>query len=195
MKEDMKNKILQIGADIIHHKGYHNTGIQEILKTVGIPKGSFYFYFESKEDFGLQVIDYFNQFYNIQAMEILGDESIAPLDRIRELLEGFIELFRSFGFTKGCPIGNLAQEMSDLSPAFQRKLQHSFDMMTRLYAAVIAEAQNAGDLATDQAPDQIAEFIISSWHGALIRMKVEQNSRPLESHVEMLFRTVLKPPG
>lgn len=193
MKKETKENILRIGADIIHHKGYHHTGIQEILKAAGIPKGSFYFYFDSKEDFGLQVVDYFNGFFAAKADEVLGDASIGPLERIRLFLTGFIDVFAAFDFTKGCPIGNLAQEMSDLSPAFQKKLKHSFEMMTRLYAGVIAEAQAAGELGPDLEPEQAAEFIISSWHGALIRMKVEQNSRPMESHIEMVFNTVLRP--
>jgi TetR/AcrR family transcriptional repressor of nem operon len=57
MKQDAKERVLETGAAIVHRKGFHNTGIQEILKAAEIPKGSFYFYFDSKEDFGLQLVD------------------------------------------------------------------------------------------------------------------------------------------
>ena len=70
-KQDTKENLLRVGVDIIHRKGYHHTAIQEILQIAGVPKGSFYFYFKSKEDFGLQVIDYFNEIYAAQAKEIL----------------------------------------------------------------------------------------------------------------------------
>ncbi len=53
-----KEKILMTGADLVQHKGFKNTSIQDILKAAAIPKGSFYYYFDSKEDFGLQLIDY-----------------------------------------------------------------------------------------------------------------------------------------
>ncbi|MBW1898902.1 MAG: TetR/AcrR family transcriptional regulator, partial [Deltaproteobacteria bacterium] len=82
MKENIKQKILAAGASIIHRKGYNHTGIQEILQTVGVPKGSFYFYFKNKEDFGLQVIDYFVSFFGAQAAPVLNDNSIPPLERM-----------------------------------------------------------------------------------------------------------------
>ena len=192
MKEEIKNKILLTGAQIIHHKGFNNTGIQEILQKANIPKGSFYFYFKNKEDFGLQVIDFFNGFYKERVEAIVGDSSKTPLERIRSILTGFIDLFETFNFTRGCPVGNLAQEMSDLSRPFQKKLHESFNLMTGLHAKLIVEAQKEGTLASDLDADQVAEFIVSSWHGALIRMKVEQSRRPLESHIAMLFSTVLK---
>lgn len=194
MKQDTKENILRVGADIIHRKGYNHTPIQEILQIAGVPKGSFYFYFKSKEDFGLQVIEYFNEFYAAHAKEILEDPTIASPERIRNFLDGFIELFESLEYTNGCPIGNLAQEMGDLSPVFQEKLRESFKLMTDIYAQVIEEGQRTGNISRNLPAEDIAEFIVSSWHGALIRMKIEQNGGPLKRHREMLFNTVLKSP-
>ena len=59
MRQNTRQKILEVGAEIIHLKGYNHTGLQEILQAAGVPKGSFYNYFKNKEDFGLQVIDFF----------------------------------------------------------------------------------------------------------------------------------------
>ena len=123
MKENVKERILEKGAEIIHQKGYNHTGIQEILDAAGVPKGSFYNYFKNKEDFGLQVIDYFVAYFDGLAREILDNHSIPPLERVRKLLEAFIDFFRSKQYTLGCPIGNLAQEMGDLSAPFQKKLK------------------------------------------------------------------------
>ena len=121
MKQDTKQRILETGAEIIHLKGFNHTGIQEILNAAGVPKGSFYNYFKNKEDFGLQVIDYFIEYFNGLAMNILEDSSVPPFERINRMLNGFIEFFRTKEYTYGCPIGNLAQEMGDLSPAFRGK--------------------------------------------------------------------------
>jgi TetR/AcrR family transcriptional repressor of nem operon len=190
MKETTKQKLIQAGAQIIHQKGYNYAGIQEILKTAEVPKGSFYFYFKNKEDFGLQVIEYFNGFYFEKVNPILSDESIPPLERIKQVLDGFIELFTFADYTLGCPIGNLAQEMGDLSPAFRQKLQESVQKMVDYYDQVLQEAKQAGDMPLLLDTREIADFIVSSWHGALVRMKIEKSAKPLENHKLIILKVL-----
>jgi len=83
------------------------------------------------------------------------------------------EFFRTKEYTYGCPIGNLAQEMGDLSPAFREKLQEAIDSMAGHYMKVLEEAKALGALKDLNIRDT-AYFIVSSWHGALIRMKIEK---------------------
>ena len=108
-----KQNILQIGAEIIHRKGYNATGLQEILRAANVPKGSFYNHFKSKEDFGLQVIDFFTDFFAQFCKDIFEDSNRSPLGRLELLLDRFMEFFDSRGYTCGCPVGNLAQELGD----------------------------------------------------------------------------------
>jgi TetR/AcrR family transcriptional repressor of nem operon len=191
MQTTTKEQIIEIGAEIIHQKGYNHTGIQEILNAAKVPKGSFYNYFKSKEDFGLQVIDYFTAHYNQMALETLADTSIAPLDRIHRFLTEFINYFRSQGCSGGCPIGNLAQEMGDLSPKFSLKLKASIDLMVDTYARVLAEAQQAGDISESLDVKDAAYFIVAGWHGAIIQMKLTKNLAPLETHRKFIFNNIL----
>jgi TetR/AcrR family transcriptional regulator, transcriptional repressor for nem operon len=191
MKEDTKTRILERGAEIIHLKGFNHTGVQEVLRAAGVPKGSFYNYFKSKEDFGLQVIDYFMDFFSNLAAGTLGDHSLPPLERIRNLLSWFVEFFKSKDFAYGCPIGNLAQEMGDLSPAFREKLKQGLDAMVSLYAEVLAEAQESGDLAKGLDVREAAYFLVYSWHGALMHMKAVKGPAPLENHLKSIFTYVL----
>ena len=192
MKENIKEKILAAGASIIHRKGYNHTGIQEVLQTVGVPKGSFYFYFKNKEDFGLQVVDYFVSFFSAQASPVLNDKGIPPLERMKKFLEEFKVLFKEMNYECGCPLGNLAQEMGDLSPAFRSKLKDSLDLMINLYANVLSEAKQSGDISKDLDIQETAGFIVSSWHGALIRMKIEKSDKPLDNHIRFIFNHILK---
>ena len=191
MKEDTKNRILERGAEIIHLKGFNHTGVQEVLRAAGVPKGSFYNYFKNKEDFGLQVIDYFLELFSRLAKETLGDRSVPPLERIRNFLGWFIEFFKSKDFAYGCPIGNLAQEMGDLSPAFREKLRQGLDAMVDLYAEVLAEAQESGDLSKGLDVREAAYFLVYSWHGALMHMKAVKGPAPLENHLKSIFDYVL----
>jgi TetR/AcrR family transcriptional repressor of nem operon len=193
MKERTRERILEIGADLIHRRGFNNTGIQEVLSAADVPKGSFYFYFKNKEDFGLQVIDHFSNRFAVLAQQILEDVSLRPLERIDRILGWFMEYFKENDYSCGCPVGNLAQEMGDLSPTFRERLTGAIDSMAESYATVLEEAQRAGDISKGLDVRETAYFIIASWHGALIRMKLVKNLDPLESHRRFVFDCVLRP--
>ncbi len=188
---DTKQNILQTGAEIIHLKGYHATGLQEILSTAKVPKGSFYNYFKSKEDFGLQVIDYFSDFFSGLCESILKDDSRSPLQRLEYLLDQFMTVFGAKQYTCGCPVGNMAQEMGDTNPVFQEKLSGAIDIMVDYYTFILTEAQKQGEVAQDLDARETAFFIVASWHGALIRMKVTKNLAPLKNHKHFIFNHVL----
>jgi TetR/AcrR family transcriptional repressor of nem operon len=100
--------------------------------------------------------------------------------------------FESKGYTCGCPVGNLAQEMGDVSPVFQKKLSEAVATMVGYYAAILSEAQAAGEISKDLNPKETANFIVASWHGALIHMKVSRGLEPLKNHKKFVFNFVLK---
>ena len=162
---DTKQKILQIGAEIIHRKGYHATGLQEILSAANVPKGSFYNHFNSKEDFGLQVIDFFTDFFAQFAKDVFDDSTSSPLGRLERLLDQFMEFFDSKDYTCGCPVGNLAQELGDLSPVFQKKLSKAIDAMVGSYTLILREAQAAGEISRDINAKEAASFIVEAGMG------------------------------
>jgi TetR/AcrR family transcriptional repressor of nem operon len=192
MAESTRDKILQTAARIIHRKGFNHTGIQEILQEAGVPKGSFYFYFKSKEDLGLQVIDFFLDWYCRRADEAFQDLSRPPLQRMKAFLDEFKAMFCSLDFCCGCPVGNLAQEMGDLSPAFREKLRSAVDKMCEIHREILQEAKSAGHIPDDLDLDETARFIVSSWHGALVRMKIEKTADALENHSRFIFERVLQ---
>lgn len=192
VKRVIKEKIIESGARLIHQQGYHNTGIQEVLKAAGIPKGSFYFYFASKEDFGLQIIDYFNQRFLGLVGPISSDTSLTPVQRLEVIFDQFIAIFKRMECTCGCPIGNLSQEMGDLSPAFRGKLKESIDLMVQVYLDLLQEGKEAGEVPPELDLKETANFIVSGWHGALIRMKIVKATEPLENHKRFIFQTILR---
>ena len=190
MKQDIKQKIIETGARIIHQKGYNHTGIQEVLKVAGIPKGSFYFYFNNKEDFGLHVIDFYNNMYLDMIDPIVNNKDISPLKRIEKMLDLFIDLFKELDYTCGCPIGNLSQEMGDLSQAFSNKLTASIELMTRVYKDILKEAKQIKEIPETIDTQEMAEFMVSSWHGSLIRMKIIKSIEPLKLHKRFILDIV-----
>jgi len=191
MKSETKQKILEAGAAIMHRKGYHHTGIQEVLAAAGVPKGSFYFYFKNKEAFGLAVVDYFSEMFASHLAPVLEDTSVKPLMRLERVFDHFIRYFAEMEFALGCPIGNLAQEMGDLSPVFQEKLRDAMDGLTRVFAGLLQEARHNGELGEHIDISETAGFIVSSWQGALIRMKVVQSAEPLKIHKRIILQQLI----
>jgi TetR/AcrR family transcriptional repressor of nem operon len=192
MQSNTRNRIIETGAEIIHRKGFNHTGIQEILNAASVPKGSFYNYFKSKDDFGLQIIDYFSAHFKRIAKETLEDTTVSPLNRIYGFLTAFMEYFESQNYAGGCPIGNLAQEMGDLSPAFRKKLSEVIDMMVDAYSRVLARAQRDGKILKSLDIRDTASFIVAGWHGAIIQMKLTQSLAPLKNHRKFIFDYILK---
>ena len=112
-KQDTRTNLIEAGMQRMLEKGYTNTGIQEVLDAVSVPKGCFYHYFESKEDFALQIIDYFDESNSGDLHTLLTDERFAPLTRLKQYCLEKRETILSWQCRKGCLIGNLSQEMAD----------------------------------------------------------------------------------
>jgi len=192
MKQDTKQRIIETGARIIHLKGYNHTGIQEVIKAAGVPKGSFYFYFKNKEDFGLHVIDFYNNMYLGMIDPIVNNRDLLPLKRIEKMFDLFIDLFKEMDYTCGCPIGNLSQEMGDLNEAFSAKLTESVELIAGVYKDLLDEAKQMKEIPETIDTQETAEFIVSSWHGSLIRMKIIKSIEPLKLHKRFILKYLEK---
>ena len=117
---DTRYHIIQTGADLIGQKGFGATGINGVLTSAGVPKGSFYHYFKSKNDFGLAIIDLFAEEYDAKLDRIFNDTSRSCLDRLRAYFDTGQETMTSCEFTRGCLIGNLGQELAGQDEVFYR---------------------------------------------------------------------------
>lgn len=192
MKKDTRSEILRIGTELIVRQGFTATGIDSVLKEAGVPKGSFYHFFKSKEEFGLAVIDLFAERYDQRLESFLNDGKVAPLKRIRNYLESGLEKITQNNCTCGCLIGNLGQEMADVNERFRERLDEVFRSWKGRFAACIGEAQEKGDVAADLDPEVTAGFILSGWEGAILRTKVMKSPKPLHDFMAVLFTAVLR---
>ena len=192
IKRKTRSLLLEKGAEIIHQKGFHHTGINEILAAVGVPKGSFYFYFKSKEEFGLELIEYFMEKYLARADVHLADPRVPYLERFRNFLDEFLAIFAANCYIGGCPIGNFALEMSDLNENFRKKLVESFERMKQRVVQFLGPAQQEGELPVNVDIDEMADFIVNSWEGALMRIKVVRTPAQMELFYKIVFEVLLK---
>ncbi len=192
MSEETKTRILEAGAELIHQRGFNNTGLKDILKAADVPKGSFYFYFDNKEAFGIEMVDFLRQRFRGMTAPIVEDHNRSPLERLRALFDAFHGYFESQGFTRGCPFGNLAQEMGDLSAPFRAKLREAMDNLVFTFMTLLEQAQTAGEIPGDLDAQDTATFIVEAWHGAIIRMKVTKDAEPLSICYAFIFDKLLK---
>jgi TetR/AcrR family transcriptional regulator, transcriptional repressor for nem operon len=191
VKEDTRARLIAVGARLVHEKGFNHTGVQEILRACEVPKGSFYFYFQTKEEFGMAIVDYFSQFIAARMDVHLTDLSLPHVQRLKSFFDEMMEYFRHEGCSRGCPIGNMAQELADLSDSFRAKLKQALGAMEAKLVACIQAALEANELVTDIDPEEAANFLLNSWEGALTRMKTEKSLDPLVVFDKMIFGRLL----
>ena len=193
-KESTKTLLLESGIEIMLEKGYNNTGIMEVLQRTGVPKGSFYHYFESKEDFGLQIINHFAQKYETKLNETLGNKSLSPINRLKAYCQMTTAHLQSLDCRKGCLIGNLSQEMSDQSEVFRKRLLAiQVDSHAR-FTNCLKESQQLGEISKKVNCSDLAELFLSAWSGAVLRAKTSKTTEPLNVFMRVMFQQVLTPP-
>ena len=180
-----------MGAKAIAQRGFNAASINEILTTAGVPKGSFYYYFSSKEDFGLAIIDDFAARYQNKLKCFLEDEQYSPLTRLRNYFESKISDMEACECADGCLIGNLAQELSAQNELFRDRLNQVFDSWEQYFVQYLTAAYHAGEIADDSRLDELARFILSSWEGAILQAKVAKSVKPMQTFVAILFEQVL----
>lgn len=161
-------------------QGYHGTGLNEILSAVQIPKGSFYNYFGSKENFTVGIIEHYILPYIEQIQTYLKQSEGNALGALeRYLQESIIELEKT-NFKGGCLLGNLIGEVSDTSDVCRIALQTALNSYRDVWELGLNLAQNEGTIRTDKSARELADLWVNAWEGALLRMKVEQSVAPLK---------------
>ncbi len=191
MRKDTVNNILAIGADLVLKKGYNNVGIQEVLDAASIPKGSFYYYFKSKEDFGLQLIRYYSKNSSSNLDSYLKNTDLDPKKRILVFFENMRAYFLHNDFKEGCLLANCSLELSDQSEKLRTCIDLGWELWDKSFEACIAEGQEQGVIKKDKTPESLASFVISGWEGAVLRMKSSKSSKPIDVYIEFLDEIIL----
>lgn len=191
-KQDTREALLEAGISVMVEKGYSNTGIQEILHSVGVPKGSFYYYFESKEEFALAMIQHLSQVYSRNMAKIFDDKSLKPIERLRaHFLESRKDMV-SNECRKGCLIGNLSQEMADQSERLRGALIEVMVSKQEILSACIAEAQERGEIFSTRPARELSQATQMAWLGAMLIAKTSKDPAALDSCTRLIFDDILK---
>ncbi|GFM80317.1 TetR family transcriptional regulator [Pseudomonas cichorii] len=185
---ETREALIRRGLEVLTEQGYMATGIDYILKEVGVPKGSFYHYFASKEVFGRAVLDSYASYFARRLDRWLLDEALSPLER----LVGFVQSAKSgmarHGYRRGCMVGNLGQEISVLPDVFRVELEDILQDWQAKLAHCLKAAQQAGELARDADCNELAAFFWIGWEGAVLRARLVKSDKPLNTFIAGFLR-------
>jgi TetR/AcrR family transcriptional repressor of nem operon len=190
---DARERLLEAGTELLRTKGFHACGLTEILTHAGVPKGSFYHYFASKEEFGVVLIERARDQYLNELRELLGDRRRSPIERLRAVFQHSRDHCALDGPTVECLIPKLALECATLSDPVQAAVKTAYAMFGAMLAQVVREAQSAKQVEASLDADHLASVLVMLWEGAAIRMQIERSVAPLDDFLTSVFEQVLRP--
>ncbi len=191
-KQLNRENLLNQGVTLLMEQGYHGTGLKEILDAVKIPKGSFYNYFGSKENFGAEVIQHYIEPFIWQLTGHLQQSEHDALGALQRYFTEGIAALEKADFKGGCLLGNLMGEIGGTSDLCQKSLQSALNRYRDLLQSGLAKAQQQGTVRTDKSAKEMADLLVNAWQGALLRMKIEKSAAPLRQCCQDLLGDFFK---
>jgi TetR/AcrR family transcriptional repressor of nem operon len=193
-RPSLRDQILRAGLPVLFRSGYHAASVRDICAAARAPQGSFTNHFRSKEAFAVEVLDQYFDYLKGLVGEALNDEILTPRQRLKRYLDIITEKLKRDRWMLGCLIGDFSLQVSSHSKLLRKRLDSIFREWRRLFASCIAEAQSAGEIDSIFDATELAEFLLASWEGAILRMKVERSPAALERFKAIVFQTVFQKP-
>ncbi|BAP36072.1 putative TetR family transcriptional regulator [Acinetobacter guillouiae] len=192
--EATRQHILNTSFKLVLHKGFVGVGLQEILTTCGVPKGSFYYYFASKEAFGCALLQQYLADYKVKIDQLILQEERSAYARLVALWQAWIDdpCHNDGGWAENCLIVKLAAEVSDLSEDMRQILNFGVTKLTERIANLLSDGQQDGSIPQHIEPEKMAQTMYQLWLGAALLAKLAQNKQPLYLALETT-QQLLKP--
>jgi TetR/AcrR family transcriptional repressor of nem operon len=193
LRGDTRRALVWCGTELLTERGFQVTGIDEVLKRVGVPKGSFYHFFASKREFGDAVIQNYVDYYARKMTRIFDDPTRTPLSRLRAFVEDAKRGMKKYGYHRGCLIGNLGQELASLDDHFRQQLEGVLLSWEQRVAGCLEQAIRLRELPADADAMTLSRFFWIGWEGAVLRAKLMRNADPLDQFADLFFEKVAAP--
>ncbi len=184
-----REEIAEAAFRQFHTRGFNATGINDIAKAAGVPKGSFYNHFSSKEESALEAL---KRYADTLRFDMLTAQDRPPLERLRAHFEFLSGDTVDNGFVRGCLVGNFGAEIADHNEEIRAAAKRGFDEWAARLRRVLTEAQEAGDLDGSLDVEVTALFILSAWEGTLIAARVDKSEAPVDAFFRTVFGGILR---
>ena len=182
-----KTLLLETAGRLMAIRGYHSTSLDDVLQESKVGKGNFYHYFKSKEELGYAILEKMVQGFVERTLEpSFQDERLSPVEQIHQFLDRFLDNQRQRNCVGGCPMGNLASELSDVHEGFRQRLAQIFALWREKLARALERGQADGSLRGDCEPERLAQFLVAGLEGAILMTKVTKEITVMEQCVKEL---------
>lgn len=181
-----REQILDAAGRLIHLRGFHNTSVDDILRESGVGKGNLYYYFKSKDELGYAALDRTLDHIRDEILTKVFAPGMDPWKQLEAFLDFSVERTRKEGCVGGCPLGNLALEMSDIHEGFRSRLSHAFDQVRAKIEDSFERAKSQGTLRVGTDIRRLASFTIAGFEGALMMGKLYRDAELMASVVDEL---------
>jgi TetR/AcrR family transcriptional repressor of nem operon len=184
----MREEIVEAAVEQFHAHGFNAAGVKDITDSAGVPKGSFYNHFESKEALAVVALERYGESLRLGE---LADASVDPLVRLRQHFEFLRDENTRRDFARGCLVGGFGNEMADHSDMIREAVRLSFEGWAQVLAAPIAQAQESGQVKSTTDAKTLARFILNAWEGTLISARADHSEDSYEVFFDTVFGTLL----
>jgi TetR/AcrR family transcriptional repressor of nem operon len=188
-RPSLREKLASSAVDTLHTLGFKGCSIQDITEAAGVPKGSFFNHFENKEDLA---IDALRRYLEGSRPDMLFDQSVPPLERLKNHFTFLSERLLERGFERGCMLGLFAAEMAREYSKMREELRAVFERWCDGVETVLREAQEKGEVDPRHDAAQLARFLVNAWEGATIRLRITQDRQPIDDFLNVAFKALLK---
>jgi TetR/AcrR family transcriptional repressor of nem operon len=193
-----REKIVRAAYLRFYEFGYNGTSIQDIVDAAGLPKGTFYNYFKSKELLAIEALKEYaciaDQVFVSPSPSVKpsqADES-SNVETIRKQFQQASNFYEGMQFARGCLMGNFTAESADFPESFRNLINESFSRWARAVAATLTRARRAGEISKLHNPNKLARYLLTSWQGALLLAKSEKSRVPIDEFFLFTFDFLLK---
>lgn len=183
-KPSTRERLVDAARELFLVKGYEATGVSEILKAAGVNSGSLYYFFKTKEELLLAVLEWYTANLYPEVIDPVTSRTADPIERVFGVLDGYRHLLTLTGCKIGCPIGNLALEMSEKSEAAREKIALNFENWRKAIRAFLIDAGDRLPVEIDR--DKLATFILTVMEGGMMQARAHRSLEPFEASVAML---------
>jgi TetR/AcrR family transcriptional repressor of nem operon len=194
-RPSVRDQLVESAVEVFHARGFNGCSVQDIVEAAGVPKGSFYNHFKSKEALGVEVVRAYTRLVGAYVAEAGAGEIFSgggtPLERIRAYFEAVIEQNVSCGVRKGCLLGNFATELAPHSTEIANAVTDALDNWSAAVARALAQAQEAGELSKDADVEAVGRYLVDGYEGAAARAKLIGDRAPMDEFVRTTFDFLL----
>jgi TetR/AcrR family transcriptional repressor of nem operon len=187
-RASLKEQLIDRSAAVFLERGFNAASVNDIVQAAGVPKGSFYNHFVSKEQLAVEVL---GRYVDDLGLRELADSDGSPIKRIRAHLTANIAAREAAGIEYGCLLGNFSTDAVALNEGLRDAVTVGFAKWTDAMATAIARSQRAGEIRNDTDAHILARYVVSSFEGAIAQAKTQRTDKPIRDFLAVTFDTVL----